>query len=479
MIFHSLDFVVFFVVTVAVYWRLPHRWQNRWLLVTSYFFYGYVHPWYLALLLTSTSIDYWAALRMDADPARRKWYLALSVGSNMGVLSFFKYFNFFAENVTGVLAAVGLPVTTPFMAIALPVGISFFTFQALTYTVDVYRGRLQARRNFVDVATFVALFPQLVAGPIERAAHMLPQVETPRRFTVEGARTGLLLIAWGYFKKLVVADTAGVVANKVFALAEPSFPMLWAGVFAFGLQIYADFSAYSDIARGTARWLGFDLMLNFDQPYLARGPRDFWSRWHISLSTWFRDYVYIPLGGSRLGFPRELGNIMTTFLISGLWHGASWNYVLWGGYHGLLLVASRLVSRAFPPPRPHLARALVPLRVAATFVLVHIGWLMFRETDTQMLVRDLTLSPGIGSALDWQAALALVLMLVPFAAPLYVQGLIIEWWRGRPEPFVHGPAHPPARLAWLATQGVLVGALFTGILLFRSRASLDFIYFQF
>jgi len=220
-------------------------------------------------------------------------------------------------------------------------------------------------------------------------------------------------------------------------------------------------------------------MVNFDQPYLARGPRDFWSRWHISLSTWFRDYVYIPLGGSRLGFPRELGNIMTTFLISGLWHGASWNYVLWGGYHGLLLVASRLASRVFPKPGPKLARALVPLRVAAMFVLVHVGWLMFRETDTQMLLRDLTRSPWTASALDWKSSLALVLMLVPFAAPLYLQGLAVEWWRGRREPFVDGPAHPPARVAWLVTQGVLVGVLFTGILLFRSRASLDFIYFQF
>jgi alginate O-acetyltransferase complex protein AlgI len=478
-IFHSLDFVGFFVVTVAVYWTLPHRWQNRWLLATSYFFYGYVHPWFLTLIVTSTAIDYWAALRMEADPPRRKWYLAASIASNMGMLGFFKYFNFFSENVTRVLTAIGLPVTTPVVAVMLPVGISFFTFQALSYTVDVYRGQLHARRSFLDVATFVALFPQLVAGPIERASHLLPQVELPRRFSVDAARTGLLLMAWGYFKKLVVADTAGVLANKVFALEAPSFPLLWAGVFAFGLQIYADFSAYSDIARGTARWLGFELMVNFDQPYLARGPRDFWTRWHISLSTWFRDYVYIPLGGSRRGFPRELGNIMVTFLLSGFWHGASWNYVLWGGYHGLLLVGSRLASRAVPPPRPQLARALVPLRVAATFVLVHIGWLMFRETDTQMLVRDLTRSPSVASALDWQAGLALVLMLVPFAAPLYLQGLVVEWWRGRREPFVHGPARPPARVAWLVTQGVLVGVLFTGILLFRSRASLDFIYFQF
>jgi alginate O-acetyltransferase complex protein AlgI len=293
-IFHSLDFVAFFVVTLAVYWALPHHWQNRWLLVTSYFFYGYVHHWFLTLILLSTSIDYWAARGMD-DPAHRRRYLWISIASNMGMLGFFKYFNFFAANVSQVLAAVGLGLSPPVLTVLLPVGISFFTFQALSYTVDVYRGNLQARRSFVDVATFVALFPQLVAGPIERASH-LPQVEGRRRFSVEGARTGLLPIGWGYFKKLVIADTVGITANKVFSLDAPSFYLLWAGVLAFGLQIYADLSAYSDIARGTARWLGFDLMLNFDQPYLARGPRDFWARWHISLSTWFRDYVYVPLG---------------------------------------------------------------------------------------------------------------------------------------------------------------------------------------
>ncbi len=479
MIFHSLDFVVFFLVTLGVYWALPHRWQNRWLLVTSYFFYGYVHPWFLTLILLSTSIDYWAALRMEDDRARRKHYLWISIASNMGMLGFFKYFNFFAANVSQVLTALGLGLSPPVLTVMLPVGISFFTFQALSYTVDVYRGTLRARRSFVDVATFVALFPQLVAGPIERASHLLPQVEGRRRFSVEAARTGLLLIGWGYFKKLVIADTVGITANKVFSLEAPSFYLLWAGVLAFGLQIYADFSAYSDIARGTARWLGFDLMLNFDQPYFARGPRDFWARWHISLSTWFRDYVYVPLGGSRRGFSRELGNIMLTFLLSGLWHGASWNYVFWGGYHGLLLVGSRLATRFLPKPAGALATALVPLRIAATFLLVHVGWLMFRETDTQMLLRHLSLTPWDSSTLDRQAGASLMLMLLPFAAPLFVQGAWVEWWRRRRDPFTEAPRQPPVRVAWLACQGVLVGLLLAGMLLFRSRASLDFIYFQF
>jgi D-alanyl-lipoteichoic acid acyltransferase DltB (MBOAT superfamily) len=416
---------------------------------------------------------------MDEDPAQRKRYLWISIASNMGMLGFFKYFNFFAANVSQVLAAIGLGLSPPVLTVLLPVGISFFTFQALSYTVDVYRGNLKPRRSFVDVATFVALFPQLVAGPIERASHLLPQVEGPRRFKMEAARTGLLLIAWGYFKKLVIADTVGITANKVFSLDAPSFYLLWAGVFAFGLQIYADFSAYSDIARGTARWLGFDLMLNFDQPYLARGPRDFWARWHISLSTWFRDYVYVPLGGSRRGFARELGNIMLTFLLSGLWHGASWNYVFWGAYHGLLLVGSRLATRFLPEPRGVLAQTLVPLRIVGTFVLVHVGWLMFRETDTQMLLRHFSLTPWESSALDRQAGASLVVMLLPFAVPLYVQGAWVEWWRRGRDPLADGPQRPRPRLAWLACQGVLVGVLLTAMLLFRSRASLDFIYFQF
>ncbi|MBM3780961.1 MAG: MBOAT family protein [Acidobacteria bacterium] len=478
MIFHSLDFLVFFVVTVAVYWALPHRWQNRWLLVTSYFFYGYIHPWFLGLIAFSTLVDWWAARRMESAPTHRRWYLGLSIGTNMGMLGFFKYFNFFAANLSPILASLGLASTIPSITVLLPVGISFFTFQALSYTIDVYRGRLRARQSLVDVATFVALFPQLVAGPIERASALLPQVEARRTFSLDAARTGLLLMAWGYFKKLVVADSAGVIANKVFSVEAPGFALLWAGVFAFGLQIYADFSAYSDIARGTARWLGFDLMVNFDQPYFALGPRDFWRRWHISLSTWFRDYVYIPLGGSRRGLPRELGHLLLTFLLSGLWHGASWNFVMWGGYHGLLLVLSRLAGRWLPSPPPSAVPLLVPFRIVGMVLLAHVGWLMFRETDTAMLLRHLTLSPWADSALDRQAALTLILMLLPWAAPVFVEGVWMEWHRSSPGV---PPGHPSPHPDWpqLVLQGCFLGAILISILLFRSTASLDFIYFQF
>ena len=239
-------------------------------------------------------------------------------------------------------------------------------------------------------------------------------------------------------------------------------------MFAFAIQIYADFSAYSDIARGTARWFGFELMVNFDHPYLARGPQDFWRRWHISLSTWFRDYVYIPLGGSRHGFARELANILATFVLSGFWHGASWNYVLWGAYHGLLLVASRIRRRVLGDARPSWMAVFVPLQIAGTFVLVCIGWLMFRETNLATLVRDLTLSPDASTIIERRAGYALALRVLPYAAPLLVQSLWVELRRDRAEP------------SWPAiVDGVLVGVLFAAILVFRSQASLDFIYFQF
>jgi D-alanyl-lipoteichoic acid acyltransferase DltB (MBOAT superfamily) len=479
MIFHSLDFVAFFLITCTLYWQLPHRWQNRLLLVASYVFYGWVTPWFTILLATSTTIDWWAARRMEADPAHRKRYLAFSVASNMGMLAYFKYANFFYDNVAAALTAIGMETSPRVLSAVLPVGISFFTFQALSYTIDVYRGQLRARESLVDVATFIAFFPQLVAGPIERAAHLLPQVEGGRHFSVAAARAGLRLIAWGFFKKLVIADNVGIIADKVFALEQPAFHVLWAGVLAFGLQIYADFSAYSDIARGTARWFGFELMLNFDQPYFARGLQDFWRRWHISLSTWFRDYVYIPLGGSRKGFGREIANVMATFLLSGFWHGASWNYVLWGGYHGALLVLSRMRRQVVPRP-PRWARWLAPLQIAGTFVLVHIGWLIFRETEMTMLWRDLTLTPASANLVERQAGEVLAWRLLPYALPLVVEGLWVEAFRGRTDPF-------DASLEWTGAggwasvvgDGVLAGALFAALLVFRSQASLDFIYFAF
>jgi D-alanyl-lipoteichoic acid acyltransferase DltB (MBOAT superfamily) len=477
-IFHSLDFVIFFIAVTAAYWCLPQRGQNVLLLAASYVFYGYVHPWFLILIALSTTIDYCAARGMEAWPARKKRFLWLSIVSNFGMLGFFKYFNFFVENVLGVLAAAGVTSPQPALRLLLPVGISFYTFQAMSYTIDVYRGELRARRSLLDLAVFISFFPHLVAGPIQRASFLLPQVEGRRRFSVEQARTGFLKICWGFFKKLVIADSVGVIANKVFALADPSFPLLWAGVFAFAIQIYADFSAYTDIARGTSRWLGFELTENFDHPYLARSPSDFWRRWNISLSTWFRDYVYVPLGGSRAGHGRWARNVLATFLLSGLWHGASWNYVLWGLYHGLLLVATRARSvlrpAADPSVRrlpPQAAQVVTLLQIAGMFALTCIGWLIFRETDLRTLWRDLTLSPLAASALDRQTALYLFLLTLLYSLPLWAHSV---WAETVPAGRTQTPRWPR-----LAVQGVACGLAFAAILVLRSTTSLDFIYFQF
>ncbi|HEX2456549.1 MAG TPA: MBOAT family O-acyltransferase, partial [Vicinamibacterales bacterium] len=346
---------------------------------------------------------------MEAWPAHRRRFFWLSIMLNFGMLGFFKYFNFFVENVHGALAAMGIAVSQPALRIVLPVGISFYTFQAMSYTIDVYRGELRARRSLLDVAVFISFFPHLVAGPIQRASFLLPQVESPRRFSIEKVRSGLLLMCWGFFKKLVVADNVGVIANKVFALTDPSFWLLWSGVFAFAVQIYADFSAYTDIARGTSRWLGFELTENFDHPYLAGTPADFWRRWNISLSSWFRDYVYIPLGGSRVDGPIWIRNVLVTFLLSGLWHGASWNYVLWGLYHGLLLVATR--ARQAPRRSTSIVSTWLAIpQVLGMFLLTNLGWLLFRETSLTAIVRDLTLSPFGGTAVDRQAATYLFML---------------------------------------------------------------------
>jgi alginate O-acetyltransferase complex protein AlgI len=471
-IFHSLDFVVFFVVVVAIYWRLRRRAQNVLLLVASYVFYGYVHPWFLTLIAASTAIDYASARGMERWPARKRQFMTLSIVSNFGMLGFFKYFNFFADNVHAALAALGMDVGVPVLRVLLPVGISFYTFQAMSYTVDVFRGELRARRSLLDVAVFISFFPHLVAGPIQRASYLLPQVEGERRFSIERASSGFTLMVWGFFKKLVIADNVGVIANKVFALNDPSFEVLWAGVFAFAIQIYADFSAYTDIARGSSRWLGLELTQNFDHPYLARNPADFWRRWNISLSTWFRDYVYIPLGGSRAGEVAWARNVLVTFLLSGLWHGASWNYVLWGLYHGVLL----LLTRAHQILRPAAPRASgFGLRgiaqAAGMFVLTLIGWLLFRETQLSAIMRDLRLSPWHSSPFERQAGLYLFLLALGYSVPLWVQSVWVETHRTAPDDST----------GWgvAIVRAVACGAAFAAILVLRSRTSLDFIYFNF
>jgi D-alanyl-lipoteichoic acid acyltransferase DltB (MBOAT superfamily) len=473
-IFHSLDFFAFFLITLAAYWLLPLRAQNVLLFVASYVFYGWVHPWWPVLLFATTFIDYWAARGIVGSPERKRLWLWLSIASNLGLLGFYKYFDFFVDNVAAAGAAIGWNVPHVALRVALPAGISFYTFQSMSYTIDVYRGHAPARTRFVDVAAFVSFFPHLVAGPIMRATNLLPQFEHERKFEPAAARDAALLIVWGLFKKLVIADNVGVIANKVFSLQSPEFFVLWAGVFAFAIQIYADFSAYTDIARGVAKWYGFDLIKNFERPYLAAGPADFWHRWNISLSTWFRDYVYIPLGGSRRGPARHMANLMITFVVSGLWHGASWNYVLWGAYHGVLLVASRVVSGA-PSSKPQVPRAI---RTLGMFVLTCIGWLIFRETELSQLLRHFQLSPWETTAIGRAAGLYLFLLVFMYSIPLWIHDL----WAEMKAPDLSAAIETPeVEVRWprVATQAALCGLMFAAILVLRSHTALDFIYFAF
>ena len=473
MIFHSLEFFVFFAITLAIYWRLPLGGQNVLLFAASYVFYGWVHPWWPILLFATTLVDYFSARKMSERPEQRKRWLWLSIVTNFGLLGFYKYFDFFVDNVAAAAASIGWNVPHVALRLALPAGISFYTFQSMSYTIDVYRGHAPARRRFLDIATFVSFFPHLVAGPIMRATNLLPQVEHERKFDPAAARDASVLIVWGLFKKLVIADNVGVIANKVFALQQPDFYVLWAGVFAFAMQIYADFSAYTDIARGVAKWYGFDLIKNFTRPYLAAGPADFWHRWNISLSTWFRDYVYIPLGGSRRGRWRVSANLMVTFLASGLWHGASWNYVLWGGYHGLLLVIARLL-----PGGGQRGRWLRSAQVVSMFVFTCIGWLIFRETELTQLIADFRLSPVDSTALGRSTGLYLFLLVLVYSLPLWIYDL---WAELRAPDLVEEIQQPRAEVRWPRTfaQATLCGVLFAAILVMRSQSALNFIYFAF
>ena len=382
MIFNSLNFVAFFALVYGLYLALPHRGQNRLLLVASYVFYASWDWRFLSLLLLSTVVDFVLAQRIEdsTDPRHRRRLLVVSMVVSLTVLGFFKYCNFFVDNLEALLRLVGLHPPAWHLNVILPWGISFYTFQTMNYTIDVYRGHLRASRCFPDFAVFVSFFPHLVAGPIMRASSLLPQVTTPRRITWAGVQDGGWLILWGLFKKVVVADNLANIADAVFGQSGGwTASSVLLGVYAFAFQIYCDFSGYSDMARGISKLMGFELMINFRNPYFATDPSDFWRRWHISLSTWLRDYLYIPLGGNRRGPGRTQVNLMLTMLLGGLWHGAAWTFVLWGAFHGALLMAYRKAPGGAPAGADPLWRALG--RRVLMFHLVCLSWLLFRATD--------------------------------------------------------------------------------------------------
>lgn len=375
MLFNSFQYLFFFPAVVFLYYSLPHR--HRWilLLAASYLFYACWKPGYLILIFASTVVDYWAGLMMEGarTKSRRRGFLFASLAVNLGLLFAFKYFNFFSSSLAGVFAFANLPAPLPQFDILLPVGISFYTFQTLSYTIDVYRGERKAERHFGIFALYVSFFPQLVAGPIERSTRLLPQFREVHRFRETTAVSGLQLILWGLFKKIVIADRLAILVNGIYANPEAfPGPLLVLGTLAFAFQILCDFSGYSDIAIGSARVLGFKLMVNFKAPYFAASIGEFWKRWHISLSTWFRDYLYIPLGGSRVTFNRHLFNLLATFVVSGLWHGANWTFLAWGFLHGSYLIVEVLIGEKRLREVPRGVRVLI------TFCLTNIAWVFFR-----------------------------------------------------------------------------------------------------
>lgn len=462
-------FPVFFGVVYLLYRLLrTRRRQNLLLLVASAVFYGWVHPWFLLLILGSGTLDFLAARGMTRRPHRRRAWMAASLAGNLGALGFFKYFDWFLENTARLLGWMGLDPGPGALGIFLPVAISFYTLQTLGYTLDVYRGRTEARTRYLDYLVYVAFFPQLVAGPVERAEHLLPQVERERRITWAATRSGLVLALWGAFQKVAIADTLAPRVDAVFAMEAPSAVLLGAAAVAFGVQILADFSGYTDIARGTAGMLGFELVPNFRHPYLAAHPSAFWRRWHISLSTWIRDYVYIPLGGSRRGRLRTGVNTWIAMLVAGLWHGAAWNFLAWGVWHAGALS----LSRGIRPRIPRGLRRRLPVRIPAVVGMYGVttaGWLLFRDRDLAALGRVLQSDSPWGGADHAVLAVALLVLTLLCAVPFWLAWFWERWLAPR-------LASSPWRLP---LQGLAVGLLLVFVLTLARSGARDFIYFRF
>jgi alginate O-acetyltransferase complex protein AlgI len=464
MIFTSPAFVALLLIVLPLYFCLSHRWQNALLLIASYVFYGWWDWRFLFLLLFSTVLDYVVGLGL-ASPRfsnRRKQLLTTSIVTQLTLLGIFKYYDFFSMSFAALMAKVGWQIEPRLLNLVLPVGISFYTFHTLSYTIDIYRGKFVPTKNFVAFALFISFFPQLVAGPIARASHLLPQMLKPRHVTMEDWFEGCYLFYWGLFKKVVVADSLAKVVQKAFDNpAGLNAFSATVSIYAFAWQIYGDFSGYTDMARGCARWFGINLQLNFNVPYMATDPSDFWKRWHISLSSMLRDYLYIPLGGSRHGHARTYVNLMITMLLGGLWHGANWTFVLWGLYHGLLLVAYRLIW-------PHLETEekepwLRALHVVWFFHLVCFGWLLFRAaslSEVGGVLAAFTRAPVIDLGLAARLGLAVPVFLLESAI----------YFRNDQLAFLRWPA--PTRVA------VYVG-LYWALMTVGQWGGEQFIYFQF
>lgn len=480
MLFNTIDFAIFLPIVFALYWLIRSdnfRLQNILLLVASYFFYACWDVRFLFLLIFSTLLDYYTGIRIREakQQASRRFWFWLSISVNLGFLGVFKYYNFFASSFAEMLSHFGLQAHPPTIEVILPVGISFYTFHGLSYVIDIYKSRIEPERNFINYSVFVSFFPLLVAGPIERATHLLPQIQKKREFNYLQAVDGLRQILWGLFKKVVIADNCAEYANAIFNNpAEQSGSTLALGALFFTFQIYGDFSGYSDIALGTARLFGIELLRNFAYPYFSRDIAEFWRRWHISLSSWFRDYLYIPLGGSKGSMAMNVRNLFIIFIVSGFWHGANWTFIIWGALNALYFLPLLLLGknrsnldivakgRLFPSLKESLG-------MIVTFTLTVFAWIFFRAENVQhaihyiggIFTRSLFSMPELSS----RAAITLLLVFI---------FMIIEWL-GREEKYAIEQLviKLPTPLRWASYSLIILFILcFTG-------NQQTFIYFQF
>ena len=473
MLFNTLVFWAFFLLTFSLYFLLRNnlRRQNILLLLASYIFYGYWDWRFLSLILSSTILDYLCGIKIynTQEYNIKKRFLILSVVVNLTILGCFKYFNFFMESTRWLLQRIGLPAPHYFLKVALPIGISFYTFQTMSYTIDIYRGKMAPTKDFLNFALFVSFFPQLVAGPIERARHLLPQILQPRKITPQFLKEGVYLITWGLYKKVVVADNLALIVEKVFSGKTFFYGSeVLISLYSFALQVYGDFSGYSDIARGLGRLMGFDIMLNFNLPYFSRNVRELWRRWHISLSTWLRDYLYISLGGNRKGRIITCRNLMITMLLGGLWHGAGWNFVIWGFYWGMLLIIHRLFLY-LNEIKGKLLFPRIPkfIGMVVTFHLICYGCLMFRSNSLDQII---FLSSSLFSNFHLTSLSIYWMSQIFIFSWLLILVEVIQYKRGDLDLILH--ISP-----WW--QGLFYLTLSFMILLFGVAGGKEFVYFQF
>lgn len=475
MIFNSFEFAIFLPLVFLGYWfvfRKSLKAQNIFIIGVSYLFYGWWDWRFLSLIFVSSLVDYLVGLGLlsQLNPTKRKWLLATSLVFNLGILGFFKYYNFFVDAFIDAFATIGIGLEARSLQVILPVGISFYTFQTLSYSIDVYRRHLEPTRDLMAFMAYVSFFPQLVAGPIERAIHLLPQFYVPRKFDFAKAQDGMRQILWGLFKKIVIADNAAVLTNQIFDnYTELSGSTLLLGAVYFAFQIYCDFSGYSDIAIGTARLFGFDIMRNFALPYFSRDIAEFWRRWHISLSTWFRDYLYIPLGGSRGNHWQKIRNTLIVFTVSGFWHGANWTFVAWGLLNGLYFIPLMLLGKNRKNMGITSENCLIPslresVQMLTTFFLTLIAWVFFRAEN-------------IGQAFDYLAHMfSPEIASIPqklSVVPLIVIFVLIEWVR-------RDKHHALEDFKWpVAARWSVYLVLVWTIIVFGQKEVQDFIYFQF